>query len=266
MPVLFVSHGAPPVALLEDDYTRSLFQAAQSIPLPRAILVVSSHRAGGENLVMVSAGQRTRLLYDFRGFQEELYEMTYPCPGAPDLAVTVGKLLAQVGISAVLSPEMGFDHAVWIPLRIAFPRADIPVVQVTLPSPAGPETIMKMGKALSILRDQGVLLVGSGSVVHNVNQLQWSNKYGKAAGWALEFHNWVKEKNEAGDLGALKHFKSQAPNAIKAHPTDEHIKPFFFALGARRDADFVNTVYDGFQYGTLSMYSFLLESPSSLKH
>ena len=259
-PALFVSHGAPTAALEDDAYTRALGAWAGGRPRPRAIVVVSAH-AEARGPVRVNAGAQPSLIYDFYGFPAPLYDLRYPAPGAPDLAREVAGAFAEAGLDPVLDAQRGWDHGVWVPLRLLHPAADVPVVEVSLPVPRTPQTLLAMGAALQPLREKGVLLLGSGGVVHNLHRLRWDDADGPPEPWAAAFGEWVDERLEAGDADALAAFAARAPHAALAVPTSEHFDPIFFVVGARNGRDRVESVYRGFRYGTLSLRCFALAAP-----
>ena len=262
LPAIFISHGTPMLALAEDEYTAALKQFAVSLPeKPKAIVVVSAHGTSETDLTEISVGNKCALNYDFGGFPGELYRLEYPCPGSPELSARIAALLSDAGLSTALSSTARLDHGVWIPLRVAFPEATIPVVQVSMPYPTEPQTILKMGKALSTLREEGVLLIGSGGIVHNLEHLVWHGKGNTAETWAVEFENWVKEKLVRKDVEGLLHFRDDAPHANLAHPTPEHFYPIFFTIGASLAGEQAFPIFEGFQYGSLSMLCFALKSP-----
>jgi 4,5-DOPA dioxygenase extradiol len=264
LPALFISHGTPMLGLQDDDYTHALRAYAEKLPSkPKAIVVVSAHGLSKDRTVEINAAERPRLVYDFRGFPEALYQLEYPCPGSPQLAVRMASLLTEAGFQPVLNKSSGLDHGVWIPLKIAFPEADIPVVQVSMPYPSQPELVLKMGKALSGLRDEGVLLVGSGGIVHNLGELVWHEKNGTPAPWAREFDAWVRNRLERKDVASLCDFEEGAPSSRMAHPSPEHFYPLFFTVGASAYGDSFRSIYEGIQYSSLSMSCFALEAPAS---
>jgi 4,5-DOPA dioxygenase extradiol len=255
--LLFVSHGAPSAALDDDAYTRALGAWARGRQLPRAIVVVSAH-AEARGPVRVNAGREPALIYDFHGFPAPLYDLRYPAPGAPDLAREVAEAFAGADLEPVVDAQRGWDHGVWVPLRILYPAADVPVVEVSLPVPRTPERLLDMGRALAPLREKGVLLFGSGGIVHNLHRLRWDDAGGPPEPWAAAFGAWVEERVEARDLEALVAYAARAPHADLAVPTSEHFDPLFFVLGARDDRDRVESIFEGFRYGTLSLRSFAL--------
>lgn len=260
-PLLFVSHGAPTTALEKDSaFARSLarFGAANK---PRAIVVMSAHweTRGG---VSIASAPRPPLLYDFGGFAPELYQIKYPCPGSPELALQVQALLQKAGTQATLDPRRGLDHGAWTPLVLGWPGADLPVVQISLPEDE-PAAIAALGAALSPLRDEGVLLLGSGTAVHNLRKVRFGVPDGPPEQWAQDFDTWLAGRVQALDLDSLERYRTLAPHAATAQPTPDHFNPLFFVLGAARDGDAARTVYEGFQYGTLSMRTFAIERASS---
>lgn len=261
LPALFVSHGSPMLALQDDAYTHALHDFCAKLPeKPKAIVVVSAHGLSEDGVVEINASEKPRLIYDFRGFPSALYQMEYPCPGAPELAARVASLVADAGFAATLNRAGGLDHGVWIPLRIAFPQADIPVLQVSMPHPSQPESVLKLGQALAPLRDEGVLLIGSGGIVHNLGKLVWHQKEGPAAPWAREYDAWVLDRLAHKDVTALCDFEASGPNARLAHPTTEHFFPLFFTVGASRFGDEFRLVHQEIQYSSFSMSCFALES------
>jgi 4,5-DOPA dioxygenase extradiol len=252
LPAVFLAHGSPMVAVELDDFTDALRRFGSSTPRPRAIVVVSAHwEAPGP--VRVTAAERPPQIYDFSGFPPELYDVRYPAPGDPTLAAEIVKLLADAGIPAALDPKRGLDHGAWVPLHHAFPAADIPVVQVSLPTTRTPEDIAAVGKALAALRDRSVLLAGSGGIVHNLRRVRFDDKRAPVDAWAKEFDGWVAERAQRLDLTGLATYAGRAPQAALAVPTSEHFDPLFFVLGAGVPGDRVASFYEGFHHGNLSM-------------
>jgi 4,5-DOPA dioxygenase extradiol len=258
-PALFVSHGAPTAALDDDAYTRSLGAWARGRPKPRAVVVVSAH-AETRGPVRVNAGEAPALVYDFYGFPRALYEVRYAAPGAPDLAREVADAFGGAGLEPVLDARRGWDHGVWVPLRLLYPAADMPVVEVSLPVPRTPALLLAMGEALLPLRERGVLLLGSGGVVHNLRRLR-ADEGAPTEPWAAAFDGWVDERLRALDAAGLAQYAARAPHADLAVPTSEHFDPLFFVLGARDGRDRLESVFTGFRHGTLSLRSFALAAP-----
>jgi len=243
LPSLFISHGSPMLALQPGASGPALAALARALPRPKAIVVVSAHWESRELLVMGNPQPPT--WHDFHGFPPALYAVQYPAPGEPALARRLSELLG-----ARLDEQRPFDHGAWVPLSLMYPEADIPVVQVSLPSQAGPVLQLKVGRALSALREEGILLVGSGSITHNLGELDWHAGPDAVEPWALAFRDWVVERLNAGDEAALVDYRRQAPFAVRNHPSDEHLLPLFFAMGA---GGRFGIVHQGFTLGALGM-------------
>ena len=258
LPALFVSHGAPTAALERDAYTGALAAFGEQVGPPAAVLVVSGHwEASGP--VRVTATEAPRLIYDFGGFPDALYRIRYPCPGAPALAEQAVSLLRAAGLAAELEPSRGLDHGVWVPLLHVFPEARVPVVQLSLPRGASARDVRRLGEALRPLRRQGVLLVGSGGLVHNLRRIDFSGAQAPVMPWARDFEGWMAERLAARDVEALEGWE-RAPGAALAHPSPEHLLPLFFVLGAALPEDRLTPVFEGIHYGSLSLRTFAFAS------
>lgn len=253
-PVLFVSHGAPSVALEDNAYTRALQSYGARLSGITAVVVVSAHWEE-YGPVRVTTSPNPATIHDFGGFHDALYAMRYPAPGAPELAAEVIRLLSASGIEARADAERGFDHGVWVPLRLLLPDASTPTIGVSLPAPRESASLVDLGRALSPLRDRGVLIVGSGGVVHNLRRIDSSATDGSVANWAAAFDAWAAGKIAAKDAAGLADYRRSAPSASLAVPTSEHYDPLLTAVGATRPSDRVETLFEGFAYGTLSMRS-----------
>ncbi|WP_103735059.1 class III extradiol ring-cleavage dioxygenase [Pseudomonas sp. GZJR-8] len=248
LPSLFISHGSPMLALQPGASGPALQALAAALPRPKAIMVVSAHWESHELLVSGSAAPET--WHDFGGFPRELFAVQYPAPGDPQLANEIVELLQADGLTARVDNQRPFDHGTWVPLSLMYPAADIPVVQVSLPSRMGPAFQTRVGHALCSLRDQGVLLIGSGSITHNLGELDWRAGPETITPWALAFRDWVVEKLAAGDETALHDYRLLAPHAVRSHPSDEHLLPLYFARGAGGD---FSVAHQGFTLGALGM-------------
>lgn len=253
LPSLFISHGSPMLALQPGASGPALARLAQQLPRPRAILVVSAHWESRD--LRVGSAVTPQTWHDFRGFPAELYQVQYPAPGAPQLAAEVVERLTQAGLPAQLDAERPLDHGAWVPLTLMYPQADIPVVQISLPSQQGPALQRRVGQALASLRESGVLLIGSGSITHNLGELDWQAGPEQVEPWAQAFRDWVVEKLTTQDNAALDDYRRQAPYAVRNHPSDEHLLPLFFATGAGGQ---FRVEHSGFTLGALGMdiYSF----------
>lgn len=259
MPVVFVSHGAPDALLKAPDAVACWGEIGRSVPRPAAILVVSAHWEARQPTVSLSGSPET--IHDFSGFSPELYRMQYRAPGAPALAERVASLLTSAGLAADSHPDRGLDHGAWVPLTAMYPQAEVPVTQLSLVRDADPATHFELGRALAPLREEGVLIVGSGAITHNFAWLDWRAKADKAAFPQAEvFSNWVADRLAAQDISALLTYRS-APYGAESHPSEEHFLPLFVALGAaNRNAANSNTPHryrPRFSYGALSMDAYV---------
>jgi 4,5-DOPA dioxygenase extradiol len=244
--VLYLSHGAPP---LVDDvlWVSQLAEWAARIPVPKAILVVSAHWEAAP-LTIGSTTVETPLTYDFWGFPEHYYDVTYDAPGAPALAAAVEDLMPD-GQPVAHDPDRRLDHGAYVPLTVMYPEADIPVLQISLPT-LDPQRLLDLGKRLRPLRDDGVLIIGSGFTTHGLPFLDDWSPGAVPPTWSVEFDAWAAERLAAGDVDALIDFRRQAPGMPYAHPTIEHFAPLFVALGASGDPEQTpGQVIDGYWMG-----------------
>ncbi|MFI2368444.1 dioxygenase [Streptomyces sp. NPDC018833] len=242
MPALYLSHGAPPLA---DDpiWPGELAAWSAELPRPRAILVVSAHWE--EAPLALAATETVPLVYDFLGFPERYYQVHYEAPGAPQLAASVRKLLHRAGTPVQDVPDRGLDHGAYVPLVEMFPGADIPVLQISMPT-LDPGKLLEIGRRLAPLRDEGVLIIGSGFFTHNLAAL----RHGGTPGWSTEFDDWGRRALAAADVDALLDFENKAPAGRIAHPRTEHFAPLFVTLGAAQDELGTHrSVIDGFWMG-----------------
>lgn len=247
MPVLYLSHGAPPLA---DDpvWTRQLADWSAAMPRPSAILVVSAHWE--EDPLTVSATTTVPLFYDFWGFPERYYQVQYPAPGAPALAKEVGQLLHGPDQAVRQDPARGLDHGAYVPLVEMYPKADVPVLQISMPT-LDPRELFEIGRRLAPLRQQGVLIMGSGFSTHNLRAVNMHLPPDTdPPSWSREFDDWLNKTVAAGDVDTLLDFQRRAPAAALAHPRTEHFAPLFVALGASMDGgtSATNRV-EGFWFG-----------------
>jgi 4,5-DOPA dioxygenase extradiol len=256
MPVLYLSHGAPPLA---DDarWTTQLADWSSSLPRPASVLMVSAHWEQAP--VTLSATRTVPLVYDFWGFPERYYQVRYPAPGAPELAAAVRQLLTTPGQVVHDAPERGLDHGAYVPLVEMYPDADVPTLQLSMPT-LEPRRLFELGQRLAPLRDAGVLVIGSGFTTHNLRELVPGQDAAPPA-WSVEFDQWVDRSVADLDIDALLDFERRAPAARLAHPRTEHFAPLFVSLGAALGADADtgrHSVIDGFWYG-LSKRSWQLQ-------
>jgi 4,5-DOPA dioxygenase extradiol len=256
VPSLFLAHGSP-MSVMDKDFAGALHKFTSRQQKLRAIVVVSAHwQAPGA--IRVTSSPTPKLIYDFAGFPGWLYEIAYPCPGDRAVAQMVAVMLERAGLEARLDPDRGLDHGVWVPLSLAFPEAQVPVIQVSLPQPSTPAMMLAMGRALALLRHEHILLIGSGGIVHNLARLQPDQDSPYPEPWAAAFDGWAREKIGALDADALAGYARLAPHAGAAVPTTEHFDPLLFTAGTLLPGDVVYDIYEGFRYGTLSMRSFAI--------
>jgi 4,5-DOPA dioxygenase extradiol len=256
LPVLFISHGAPTFAL-EPGIAGALLQdAGRKLPAIKAVLIVSPHWMTSGLQVMATAQPRT--IYDFGGFDPRLNRMVYPSPGHPALAAATAQILESHGLHVQLDTQRGYDHGAWVPMLHLLPNAEVPMFQLSMPHTLTARGAFDLGRMLQPLSDQGVLIVGSGSITHNMYEFSM-NGQGDAA-YAQEFVHWVRDKVVHGDTQALVGTAAQAPHAKRAHPSDEHYLPFLVALGAARQEAKVDVMEGGFTYGVIGMESYIWQT------
>jgi len=249
LPSLFVSHGAPDLVLSGHPAARFIARLGEALPRPRAILMISAHWERPEAAITTAAAPAT--IHDFSGWPRELYALRYPAPGAPWLAERVRALLAARAVPLAEDPARGLDHGAWVPLSLAWPHADVPVVQLSLLQNGDAAQHFALGRALAPLRDEGVLVLGSGSAVHNLGALAPEGTPPPA--WALAFDGWLAKAVAERDLAALSAFPAFPREARLAHPTPEHLLPLFVAMGAGWDGGEHALLHRSWSYGALSM-------------
>ena len=252
MPVVFVSHGAPDALLKAPEAVDCWRGIGREIPRPAAILAISAHWEARQPTASLSGAPET--IHDFSGFSPVLHAMQYPAPGAPALAERAVALLSAAGTAAELHPSRGLDHGAWVPLSAMYPQADVPVTQLSLVRNANPAAHFALGQALAPLRDEGVLIVATGSITHNFGWLDWQGTSDPVP-QAQAFADWVAARVAAQDIAALLDYRS-APYGAAAHPTEEHLLPLFVALGAA-NGDLSTRYRPPFAYGGLAMDAYV---------
>ena len=253
-PAIFLSHGAPNLALHNSEARAFLARYGKQLGKPEAILVCSAHFE--TRTPMLTADKAPETIYDFGGFEPELYKMTYKAPGSPELALRATQLLADAGIDAQAVTGRGFDHGTWVPMKLMYPDADIPVVQISIQPDAGAAHHVALGKALAPLRDAGVLLAGSGLATHNLGEFFKSGRPAMDApvpGWVSGFNDWLLERVETGNVEDIAHYRTRAPNAARNHPSEDHFLPLPFAMGAGGPGAKGTRVHSSHQYGVFMM-------------
>lgn len=232
LPSLFISHGSPMHALEAGAAGRAWAAKANALPRPRAIVIATAHWETDQP--MLSANPVPPMIYDFGGFPDALYKIRYGAPGAPEVAAQAAAMLNAAGLKAQIDPARGLDHGTWVPLKHMFPAADVPVVQLSVQPARGTAHALQVGRALAALREDDILVIGSGHLTHNLRD--W---FGAAQSGAREtlpyvtaFQSWMTDVLSRGDHEALINYRRLAPEALRAHPTEEHLLPLYVAYGA----------------------------------
>ncbi|ALJ15124.1 DODA-type extradiol aromatic ring-opening family dioxygenase [Sphingopyxis macrogoltabida] len=257
LPSLFVSHGSPMMALEPSPVRTFLAGLGVRLPRPRAILVVSAHHdaAWQDGKATVTASPAPPTIHDFGGFPDELFAMRYPAPGDPALAVRIVELFAGHGLAVTADPDRGLDHGAWVPLSLVYPDADVPVVQLSIASNASPEWHYALGQTLAPLRDEGVLIIGSGSMTHNLRAL-FSARLpidAPAPAWVTGFTDWLADRMAAGAVDDILGAVERAPHGRDNHSTPDHILPLFVAMGAGGEPFAAERLHASVTYGLLAM-------------
>jgi 4,5-DOPA dioxygenase extradiol len=249
MPALFIGHGSPMNAIEVNDFTLALKALGTILPIPKAIVVVSAHWLTRGTFVHTAA--QPRMIYDMGGFPDELYRVHYPAPGAPTEAE---KIISRVQSASVLADaSWGFDHGMWSIMLHLFPKANIPVFQLSIDYGKHPAQHLQLAKELDYLRSNGVMLIGSGNITHNLRDFDLANINANPADWALEFDDKIRTWIDAGNHDAIADYQKLGKLSAQAHPEPSHFLPLFYTLGLRDEKDTVTYPYDKFQYGTFSM-------------
>jgi 4,5-DOPA dioxygenase extradiol len=258
IPSLFVSHGSPMLALDGSPAHHFLKALPETLPTPMNILLISAHWETAAP--SVSVAPRPETIHDFGGFSPKLHAMQYPAPGAPALAERAAALLEETGFDVMRNSARGLDHGAWIPLRLVYPNADIPVTQLSIQPGLSPRHHLELGQALRPLRDEGTLIMASGAITHNLGEF-FRNRYDlddEAPGWVREFAEWIGSAIADGRIDDLLNYRVLAPFAERNHPTEEHLLPLFVALGAGSDVFSSERLHASFSYGILAMDAYML--------
>lgn len=255
LPTFFISHGAPSILLSPSPARTFLEGFAARVPRPRAIVVASAHFMTRQPVV--DADLAPRMIYDFGGFPDELYEMVYPAAGEPELAMRIGSLLDEAGLEPALVTKRGFDHGTWVPLMMMYPDAGIPVVQVAVQPREDPAHHYRMGLALAPLADEDILVVGSGSATHNLAAFFGQKTPPETPPrWVTDFTGWLRDRIAEGDVDALSDWRRRAPFFEENHPTDEHLLPLMVAMGAAGKGARGERIHASLDAGVLALDSY----------
>lgn len=259
MPSLFISHGAPTLPIEESPAREFFLALSNHLPKPKAILIASAH--WDTNAVGLTASDTTlTTIHDFFGFPKALYEMHYPAKGNASWTAKVAHEIDKAGFKITLDHQRGLDHGAWVPLKLMYPQADIPVAQLSVNSQQSPEYHWRLGRALAPLKREGVLIIGSGTMTHNLGDV--GNFHGEKndfaeANYVYEFSRWMETKILDGDIDNLLQFQSRAPHANRAHPTLEHILPLYIALGAAGVSWQAELIHRSCIYGVINLDSYM---------
>lgn len=251
-PALFVPHGAPTFALRPGAAGAAIAAATHDLPAPRAIVVVSAH--WDTAVPTVGFAERLETIHDFHGFPEALYALRYPATGCREAAEEVASAIAAAGLPVAKDARRGLDHGAWVPLRLMFPDADVPVIPLSIQSHRGPRQAWQLGRALAPLAEQGFLVVASGNVTHNLRDYQLAARNGgQTPAYVRGFADWFAARLAAGDTESLLDYRRRAPDAVQAHPSEEHLLPLFVALGAGGDNARVERLHAGIDDYVIAM-------------
>jgi 4,5-DOPA dioxygenase extradiol len=254
MPTLFISHGAPTLVIDPIPTHDFLVKLGQELPRPRAILCISAHWESF--MPQIGGVARPSTIYDFGGFPPELYKMQYPAPGEPALARRAADLLIATGLSVRIDPLRGLDHGAWVPLKLMFPDASIPVVQLSVETRRGAAFHVAIGRTLQPLRSEGVLIIGSGSATHNLGEYRGHQMDTPAPEYVRNFDAWLEKVVTTGDEEALVRYDQTAPEPRRAHPTQEHFLPLFVPFGAAGPGAKGRKIHSAYNFGILSMAAY----------
>lgn len=258
LPAVFVSHGSPMHALEAGAAGRAWAELGRRLPQPRALLIASAHWEAAQPTL--GGAEHPETIHDFYGFPRPLYEIRYPAPGAPAVAERARALLEAAGLDAGVDDKRGLDHGAWSPLLYAYPRADVPVVQVSVQTQLGPRHHLGLGAALAPLAREGVLIIGSGHLTHNLRELRSVRETGtgRAEPYVTHFQEWVRECIETHDYHRLADYRRLSAAGVRAHPSEEHFLPLFVALGAAGGQARAERFIGHVESGVLAMDAYLL--------
>jgi len=249
MPAIFFGHGNPMNALAANNYTEGWRRIGLDLPKPKAILSISAHWFVPKTALTETSAPKT--IHDFGGFPRELYEVQYPAPGKPELARDIQRLLAPLQVS--LDHSWGLDHGTWSVLRHVYPNADVPVVQLSIDETRPASFHFEVGKKLATLRDQAILIMGSGNLVHNLHTYGWGRQIPDPYDWAIRFETSARQMIISGDYDSLINYEGLGPDALLSIPTPDHYFPLLYILGCRRDGEAVAFPVEGVDGGSISM-------------
>jgi 4,5-DOPA dioxygenase extradiol len=252
MPSFFIAHGAPLLAIEDNEYTQFLNELGKTLQRPKAIILFSAHWESG--VQKVSKVDEYSTIYDFGGFPESLYQIQYPAKGSKEISKEIEELFTKNGVQFEVDTNRGLDHGAWVVLRMLYPEADIPVISMSVNQRLTPEEQYKIGKSLSMLREKNIVIIGSGGTVHNLRALKFNSDNGPVDNWAFEFDEWLAQYLKTWDVESLFNYYSLAPTVQYAVPPygKEHFVPLFYAMGAADDQKSATLLHRSYRYGNLS--------------
>jgi 4,5-DOPA dioxygenase extradiol len=262
LPTVFLSHGSPMHAIDAGAAGRAWAELGRRLPPPRAVLIASAHWE--TSIPMLTGSPRPETIHDFGGFPDELYRLRYSAPGAPAVASEVVARLKDAEITAGIDGCRGLDHGAWVPLRWMYPEANVPVVQLSVQPDHDTGHHLRLGRALRPLADDGILMIGSGHATHNLRDWASSRRRDEPLSYVDAFSRWLQQTLESGDADALTHYRDRAPDAARAHPTEEHFLPLFVAWGAAGPGATAERIVEGFEAGALALDSYLFQPAESV--
>jgi len=263
LPSLFLSHGAPTLPLTDTPARAFLRELGSKLPRPKAILVISAHWE--TDVPTVSAVEHNETIHDFGGFPRALYELQYPAAGSPSVAARVSELLRASGLECDTDNRRGLDHGAWVPLLLMYPQADISVLQLSIQPHLGPGHHLAMGRALAPLCNEGVLIIGSGSMTHDLSEFRGHGPNDPAPNWVNSFADWIHASLESGATDDLLDYRHRAPFATKNHPTEEHLLPLYSALGAAGAQPRTERLHASSTYSILRMDVYAFQATQSAR-
>lgn len=263
VPSLFISHGLPPMAIMDDPYNSAVINFGRNISI-KGIVAVSSHWVS-PGPIQITSNRHPFIQHNFYGYQKEIYDLTYNPPFSDELVQHVADLLEDNGIETIMNPDYGLDYGVWMPLRLIRPEADVPVVQISLPLLKEPREIMKIGHILSSLREKGILLMGSGIAAFNPDKIIWYARGEDVNKKIEEFDQWLEGSILQARIEDILEYRKIAPHAEFAHPGTSTMLPLFFTMGTSLAGDYPQILYKGFKYSSTSLLSFCL-SPGKISN
>lgn len=258
IPSIFISHALPPMAMMDDPYNSALVNFGRNVEIKGVVCVSSQWITPGA--IQITSNPVPKIQHNFNGYQKELYDLTYDLTYSADLVEQVANLLSDENFEVSLNPNYAFDYGIWMPLRMIRPEGKIPVVQISLPMYEDPRKIMKIGHALSALREQGILIMGSGLAAFNPGKIIWYARGEDVNPKIREFDQWLKKCILGAQIEDLLDYKKTAPHAEFSHPSSASLLPLFFTVGSSMAGDRPLIVYEGFKYSTMSLLSFCLSN------